>query len=270
MNPLMGLHVGLKVEVYYTVNKDGGESKIWWPGTIRSLSYIEDQRGSTLRGSITFDTLHGFRSSSEQVVFDTPEELRDRKNTLYAWRVEGSGDSVGGEPSDSDQNSMEVEDVDVQDKDPDFSPIGKQGKVRKRSHGDIQAESFPTRGQETQEVRDMEHLRGELSSLDAEVQSHAQIMKVLKNEVFIRPRGTPVAQVIPLEFMAHRLQSTMDKVLTVPSRISSTDLRHGFSIYSQECFKRTSDCTLLQFDCIARHVNKSIASGVRFTPSFED
>ena len=82
------LSFGTKMEVFYKLEKDDGSvEEVWWPASVKRLILVQDQRGTSMSGTISFSPLHAFPSSVSQVVFEKDFEIRDKDGIVYPWRI---------------------------------------------------------------------------------------------------------------------------------------------------------------------------------------
>ena len=263
MNSLFNLNVGTKVEVYYTVNHTNEERKVWWPATVHKLSYIADQRGATLSASLNFQAQYGFRASSQRLVFDTEDQVRDKDNVIYSWRLmEGSTSSSIPRPGVEDS-------VQDDEADQDFDPNENAPRGTKRLRNETVDIAQTAVGQESlQRSREFGAVQCNVEELQRNMRLQGEMISALQSRDNRSLTDVNEENLIPLQFLAARLHQVLEKPLAFPSRTTSRDLRGGFSFYSQDVIKKQSDCTLFQFDCLCRHIAKVCEQETHFTPPF--
>ena len=265
MNKLLveGLSFGASIEIFYTVSTENGSSrKVWWPCTVERISLVQDKRGTTLSASVRYQAMLGFRSCTDQVIFREDQEVQDKHGTCYSWRFP---------PQVSDSEDAQTSSEESCERDENYDP-SKAQVLGKRHACEIEQEGGHQDEQGLQNQRDICRLDRVVSNLQREVKEQARRIaelperEVSGNRVCGRDKRSSSP---PLKFLCLRLRSFLEKIPNVPNKSSATELRDGFSFYSQELFRRTSDCTLLQFDEIADLIHAMSGSDVEFFPSYE-
>ena len=258
-----GLSYGACIEIFYNVStQDGSSKKVWWPCNVEKISLVQDKRGTTISASLRYQAMLGFRSCTEQVIFREDQEVQDKDGTRYSWSFppcslksedgQSSSEESGGRDESYDPTNSRV--------------LGKRQACEMEQGGGDHEE------QGLQNQRDIRRLDRVVSSLQREVSEQARRIVELQGgagssrKVCKEYNYSPL---LPLKFLCLRLRTFLEKIPSVPAKSSAVELRDGFSFCSQELFRRTSDCTLLQFDEIADHVHGMSDSGAEFFPSYE-
>lgn len=73
----------------------------------------------------------------------------------------------------------------------------------------------------------------------------------------------------PLAFLWSRVAPFQQKPRLVPSLFAAGESRQVFQFFSQEHFKRSSDCTLSQFDHVIAYVRRTAGGRAIIYPSYE-
>lgn len=278
--PLMGLRVGAKIEVYYAVHIQGCSkpNKLWLPAIVKSLRYVEDGRGATLNGAVSFPASEYFAASTTRVVFVGSDELRDEHGEVMDWRIcwptspteDEDGDLEDAEAGmlSSDNEYMETGE---DQHDADFQPesVGTiTARGVKRAKTGLQASPA------TQRMQLEEHRATDVKALKVRI---AQLHKTLEEQrldfVTLRTKMVSSHPAIrdrlpqPLLFLFHKLE----KFLTSPPpRPTGVDVRNGLGMVKQEVFIVATDCTLSTFDMILHHAESEGVTNFLVNPSTEE
>ena len=258
-----GLSYGASIEIFYNVStQDGLSRKVRWPCNVEKISFVQDKRGTTLSASLRYQAMLGFRSCTNQVVFREDQEVQDKHGTCYSWRFPPCRLNSEDAQSSSEECGERDESYDPSN----FRVLGKRRTCEMEQRDCHQDEQM------LQNQRDIRRLDRVVSSLQREASEQARRMLEFQEGAGSSRnvcQGYNSSSLLPLKFLCLRLRSFLEKVPSVPAKSSAAELRDGFSFYSQELFRRTSDCTLMQFDEIVDHVHGMSDSGAEFFPSYE-
>ena len=258
-----GLSFGASIEVFYNVSmQDGSNRKVWWPCTVERISFVQEEGGTTLTASVRYQPMLGFRSSTDRFVFRENQEVQDKYGTCYSWRF-------SRQVSDSEDTQTSSEEA--HETDENYNP-GNSQVLGKRRACELEQEGSHEDEQGLQNERDIRRLGRVVSTLERELNEQGRRLSQLQERAASSTRAceSDSSRLLPLKFLCLRLRSFLEKIPSVPAKTSVAEIRNGFSFYNQKLLRRTSDCTLLQFDEIADHVHGNSEAAAEFYPSYEE
>ena len=262
---LDNLRFGSSLEIFYTIARPSSTEKLWWPCCVEKLTFTQDKRGSALTASVRFEARHGFRSSVEQFVFQDEKHLMDKTGTEYCWRIRETRDDVDVDVIASSSSGISHSTDDGSSYAPESTVAAKKRK--------LQTEREVITGPSSSTLRDcraMYRLERRFDGLVQKLRYQDGRLNDMERHYGTCGSIAHASGILPLHFLRHKLRAFLEKVPSIPTKITYTDRRHGYSIYGQESFRKSLDCTLLQFDEIMEHVRERCGSGAHFYPPFED
>lgn len=255
--PLMGVTVGTKLEVLYTVHLEGVTSpqKVWFVATLKSLRYMEDNRGSTLNGVIHWLPSEHFPSSTSRVVFVDRSKLRDEQGGLMGWRLHEDH----AYESDEDLPVVTERGDEDADGDHDYHPSTSM-RVKQNLSGKRKAEenSLPL-----QNVRQMRRLEQHVKLLESRLESQASALSTHLTVCNSASRYNCEITPEPLLFVFDKVQ----KFLLGESPRHQSLQGRASSPYKQDVMCTSSDCTLSTFDAILSNIERRVPDTICITPS---